>query len=267
MEYYGTYRFKIPFFKYSNVKKVVEFLDNYVKLIELYEKFKPKTKIRKEIEEFVSNLVSEGLEKALKNLVKFVKEVEKIRQNIDKRIEKVRKANLLEHKDKYSYEIWGDIIIDFVDFRSIEDVEKSRGKYVIDDAHVDLALGYGAVAPRHFIVTTTRDRRKIAILVDKKFEPDFYMYKVAIPEKLVKNTGTVYKTYFKIYYKVGNIHERYSTLLTLVIRDNQGRYSILYPDQRDFFKPIQYLDMYCMGIVENYRQWKEIKDKIQLIEY
>ena len=253
---------KIPFLKFGNVNKIVNLIETYVKLVELRKSIWKGSKIRQEIDETLLNLPKFDLDYALQILTNLVHRVEKVKESIDKRVAKLREKMRFINRDKHSSEIEDFVVIEFETSWRVDDL---REKYVIDDALIGIAVhGVDSCYPRHFCVTTTRDRKKIIVLLNAKvFNPSEIELKISIPEKLVKKTGTVYKTIWQIY-KNG---EPQSTLLTLVIRDNNGRFHILYPDQRDLLKPIQYLDMYCMGLVENYRQWKEIKDTIELEEY
>ena len=110
---------------------------------------------------------------------------------------KIEKIKIIPHKNN----VWEHTYHVVIEFETSWRLDDLREKYVIDDALIGIAVhGVDSYYPRHFCVTTTRDRKKIIVLLNAKvFNPSEIELKISIPEKLVKKTGTVYKTIWQIY--------------------------------------------------------------------
>jgi len=117
-----------------------------------------------------------------------------------------------------------------------------------------------------FGVTTDNTRRKIVIVYRERergnIHPLIWLIGFKILQIMYKRTGTLYHVVFYTLTTYGTIY----ILNTLIVRDNEGRYDVLYCRPEDIDKPIEYLDLYTMGLVNNYQQYQVIKDKIKLIE-
>jgi len=165
--------------------------------------------------------------------------------------EKARVYRKLEKKHDFTSEIID--YIDFIHLRFEEGFRDYANLVRLDDVLLDYANH------NNIIVTESRDRKKIIIL--SYYPREDVIIKVI--DKKVKKTGILYKLI--VYVKSEN-----RLLNILIVKDNANRFSILYSHPLLWNLPIDYDDIYCMGLVNNLRDLKNVVSaigkEIELIE-
>ena len=121
-----------------------------------------------------------------------------------------------------------------------------------------------------FAVTRNGDLHLLIRDADGIGDYDCYVvYSINVLQKMEKPTGKLYHVVLTSLLLVGN---RYGSSLTLSIQnmlitvDNMGRKDVLYCRFEDVDKSIRYLDLYTMGVVNNYEQYLKLKDRLDLHE-
>jgi len=190
-------------------------------------------------------------------------------------------SNNLLRMDRYSHELTPYLKI--FTFRYYTDVDYLREHVYLDDVLLDF------LTDTNVVLTTTRDRKFLALLIQtgssahkvrtsiSEFTCPVFVF--SSPQKKVKHTGTLY--HVVIYFPCRNDNDlvlhrnkyvfdyvRSRLINCLVIRDNNNLFHVLYLHPIDWNKPIDFLDLYCMGVVENYSMYRELINEfdIKLIE-
>ena len=153
-------------------------------------------------------------------------------------------------RDKFSREV-KDILIVVTSWYSDFSV---RNTYMCRDMMSELGV----------CITSTTDTNKVFVGLSRWLccGGGVCLLCMKVPQKLEKKTSTLYQTVFLL------VTERGSTLLNvLVVVDRVVKtIDVLYLKPEDVDKPIEYLDLYTMGIVDSYEQYLKLKSKIDLIE-
>ena len=256
--YYDSY-YGITLYEMMNINKIALYLYYaYLKLSEVESSIPYKVYITKRFENIINSFnsyfssIKFGDVKSFMYTFKcYLEKLEELIKWYQRLREKARIYRKIEKKPDFTNEI--SQFIDFIHLRFEEGFRDYANLVRLDDVLIDYGNHAGIV------VTESRDRKKIIIL--SYYPKDDVMIKVI--DKKVKRTGTLYKMI--IYVKSEN-----RLLNVLVIKDNSNRFSILYSHPLLWNLPIDYDDVYCMGLVRDIRDLKHVvsaigKD-IELIE-
>ena len=114
-------------------------------------------------------------------------------------------------------------------------------------------------------VTTIPNTNRVLVYVDEyraRTMWSWWFVCMKVPQKLEKSTSTLYQTVFLLATDCGS-----ALLNTLIVVDKVSKtVDVLYLRPEDINKPIEYLDLYTMGLVDNYEQYLRLRDKIKLEE-